>query len=52
LDVVASLLTVGNEKERAYYIEKVEKEHWSYEKLVEAVKDDSAVTPSGKGGRS
>ncbi|MBK9057998.1 MAG: thermonuclease family protein [Elusimicrobia bacterium] len=45
------LLTVGNEKERAYYIEKVEKEHWSYEKLVEAVKDDSAVTPSGKGGK-
>lgn len=45
------LLTVGNEKERAYYIEKVEKEHWSYEKLAEAVQNDDAVTPDGKSGK-
>lgn len=45
------LLTVGNEKERAFYIEKAEKEHWSYEKLAEAVRGDAAITPAGKGGK-
>jgi endonuclease YncB( thermonuclease family) len=46
-----ALLTVANEKERSYYIEKVEKEGWSYEKLLQAIRADSAVTPEGKGGK-
>ncbi|MBK8871706.1 MAG: thermonuclease family protein [Elusimicrobia bacterium] len=42
------LLTVADAKERAYYQERAEKEHWTRDQLAKAINAEVVSTPGGK----